>query len=141
MHFVLDNSIVMRWLLRDGSPDNQRYAEDVLASMAEQVAGVPSLWWLELASVIAKSERKGLVHQAESEHFRVLLARQPIREHATPGPQLLDRTLALARQYGMSSYDAAYLDLAIQTGLPLATLDAQLRQVAARVGVALHLSP
>lgn len=141
MDFILDNSVVMRWLLRDGSAENQRYAEAVLASMTQKVAGVPSLWWLELASVIAKSERKGLVQQAESEQFRSLLTRQPIRDCPMPGPQLLDRTLALARQHGMSSYDAAYLELAIQTRLPLATLDAQLRQVATRVGVAVHLSP
>ncbi len=45
--------------------------------------------------------------------------------------------LALARAHGLSAYDAAYLELAMREGLPLATEDAALRAAAERVGVAL----
>ena len=44
-------------------------------------------------------------------------------------------TLALARQYDLSAYDAAYLELAMRRGLPLATLDEDLEAAAAAVGV------
>ena len=141
MHFVLDNSVAMRWLLRDGSHDNQRYAEQVLAALATEVAVVPALWWLELANVIARSERRRLVQQAQSEQFLQLLAAQAIQERTMPSKLLLHKTLALARQHAVSSYDAAYLVLAMQLQLPLATLDAELRQAARQVGVALSLSP
>jgi predicted nucleic acid-binding protein len=43
--------------------------------------------------------------------------------------------LALARQEGLTVYDAAYLELALREGLPIATLDTQLKAAAARVGV------
>ena len=46
-------------------------------------------------------------------------------------------TLSLAREHGLSAYDAAYLELALRQGLPLATLDAGLRKAAARAGVEL----
>ncbi len=45
--------------------------------------------------------------------------------------------LALARAHGLSAYDAAYLELAMREGLPLATEDAALRAAARRVGVPL----
>jgi predicted nucleic acid-binding protein len=43
----------------------------------------------------------------------------------------------LAQEHGLSAYDASYLDLAIELGLPLATLDRDLREAAMRVGVLL----
>ena len=42
MQFVLDASVSMRWLLADGVTKNQRYAEDVLASMSQASAAVPN---------------------------------------------------------------------------------------------------
>lgn len=140
MDFVLDNSVVMRWLLLDADGERQRYAEQVLASLGlGRAAAVPPLWWLELANVIARAERRKQLRQAQSHEFLQLLALQAIHESPQTGPALLERTLALARQYAVSSYDAAYLDLAMQHALPLATLDLPLRKVAAQVGVPLYV--
>lgn len=54
-----------------------------------------------------------------------------------PVARALGPVLALARAHRLSAYDAAYLELAIREGLPLATRDAALRSAAADVGVAL----
>jgi predicted nucleic acid-binding protein len=43
----------------------------------------------------------------------------------------------LAEQYRLTAYDAAYLELARRTGLPLATLDGDLRKAALAGSVAL----
>jgi predicted nucleic acid-binding protein len=43
----------------------------------------------------------------------------------------------VATQYQLTVYDAAYLELAERTGLPLATLDGELRKAALAAGVAL----
>ena len=43
----------------------------------------------------------------------------------------------MAYEYRLSGYDAAYLELAIRKGLPLATLDEELRRAAVAVGVGL----
>jgi len=45
--------------------------------------------------------------------------------------------LALARERRLTVYDAAYLELAIREGLPLATLDRALEKAAVAEGVAL----
>ena len=45
--------------------------------------------------------------------------------------------MALPRGHNLSAYDAAYLELAIRRGLPLATIDRKLRTAAEAVGVAL----
>lgn len=46
----------------------------------------------------------------------------------------------LSRAYNLSSYNAAYLELAIREGLPLATLDGNLRKAAQRADVLLYLT-
>jgi predicted nucleic acid-binding protein len=45
--------------------------------------------------------------------------------------------LSVAREHDLSAYDAAYLELALRKGLPLATLDTRLRNAARRAGVEL----
>jgi predicted nucleic acid-binding protein len=42
---------------------------------------------------------------------------------------------SLARRWNMAAYDAAYLALALQRGLPLATSDTLLKKIAKRAGV------
>ena len=49
----------------------------------------------------------------------------------------LDQIVTLGRRYMLSGYDAAYLELALRTGLPLATRDAALVRAAKAAGVAL----
>jgi predicted nucleic acid-binding protein len=43
--------------------------------------------------------------------------------------------LPIAREYGLSAYDAAYLDVAVRHGVPLATLDSALRKAGQKAGV------
>ena len=85
--------------------------------------------------MVARAEAKGFVDEAQSEAFLEMLggiAVQPV--DATFGRALTD-TLHLARRYGLSSYDASYLELALRSGLPLATLDADLAKAARKAGV------
>ena len=46
--------------------------------------------------------------------------------------------MSLAREHGLSVYDAAYLKLAMRRGLPVATLDEKVKTAAATVGVPLY---
>ncbi len=126
MDFVLDNSITMRWLFGDGSATDQSYAQSVLAALTAGEALVPGVWCLEVANVIARAERKYSLAEARSEEFLQLLQYMPIKVVNQVGLQALSTSLDVARRYGLSSYDAAYLSLAMRTGLPLATLDEDL---------------
>jgi predicted nucleic acid-binding protein len=61
----------------------------------------------------------------------------PIAIEHRPATWLAQQILPLARTYKISAYDAAYLELAIREGLPLATLDDDLRRAACAAGVEL----
>lgn len=71
MRFVLDNSVVMRWLLRDGSDERMAYATRVLDALAQESneALVPGIWALKAANVIVKAHAKKLVTEARASAF------------------------------------------------------------------------
>ena len=137
--FVLDNSVTMRWLLATENLENQQYAEDVLASLLSVDAIVPNLWHLEVCNVVIRSERRGDVDIGQSEGFIAQLENLPIYVDPLTANQAFSRTLGLARHHNLSSYDAAYLELAIREGLPLATLDDALTKAAKKTNVRLYL--
>lgn len=137
MNFVLDNSVAMRWLMANTKPEDSVYAGRVLDALVVGQALVPSLWALEAANVIAKAESKGWVTEARSQAFLELLARLNIADDKATVAHALGETLNLARRYKLSAYDAAYLELSMRSGLPLATLDADLAAAATAAGVPL----
>ena len=135
MNFVLDNSVAMRWYFGDGSAADLSYASQVLDAMNSATAVVPGLWGLEVANVLARAEAAGLVSEARSQTFIGMLEKLELSvDPATPA-HALGATLQLARRYRLSAYDAAYLELALRTGLPLATLDEKLTKAVHKAGV------
>lgn len=138
MNFVLDASVTMAWLLGDSKPADRVYARGVLEALKKPdlSAEVPVTWALEVANVIARGEAKQLITEAQSEAFLEMLASTAVSaDHATFSTAFND-TLQLARRYRLSSYDASYLELALRSSLPLATLDAELGKAALKAGVA-----
>ena len=135
MSFVLDNSVAMLWLLPESNPAGIDYASAALDALKVSQAFVPSLWVLEASNVIAKVEGKGVVTEAQAQMFIALLGRLNIVTDQATAAHALGDTLNIARRYKLSAYDAAYLELALRTGLPLATLDADLAKAAATAGV------
>jgi predicted nucleic acid-binding protein len=127
----------MCWILLDGKTAERVYALEVLNLMkqSETSAVVPATWGLEVANVIGKAEMKGLVREAQSEAFLEMLDGIDIRADAATFSRALSDTLHIARRYRLSSYDASYLELAMRAGLPLATLDRDLRTAASKAGV------
>lgn len=137
--YVLDNSVAMRWLLVSQKKTDQSYAEKVLKSLAETEAVVPHLWHLEAANVLLGAEKRGELETGEVERFLAQLESLPIQVDPLTAHQAFSRTLGLSRAYKLSSYDAAYLELSIREGLPLATLDKDLRKAAKQADVPLYL--
>lgn len=135
MSFVLDNSVAMCWLLNNGRAADLDYAARVLEALKTTPAVVPGLWALEAANVVAKAEAKGLVTEARTQAFVGALVRLDIATDKSTASHALGDTLNLARRYKLSAYDAAYLELALREGLPLATLDDDLAKAARKAGV------
>ena len=136
MNFVLDNSVVMRWFFGDGDKSDLGYSLAVLDALGRSQAIVPTIWSLEVANVIARAEAKGLVLEARSAEFLEMLGGLDIVEDHLGGSSVLSRVLDTARRYFLPAYDAAYIELALRTGLPLATLDVELKMAAQQSGIA-----
>lgn len=135
MSFVLDNSVTMRWFFGDGKPAELTYAGKVLDAMRDTIALVPVTWGLEVANVIAKAEARALVTEARSGAFLEMLEGMDIEVDPATFAHALSDILQLARRYKLSAYDASYLELALRSGVALATLDEDLQKAARKTGV------
>ncbi len=133
MPFVLDASVALRWHFRD---EVSPYANRVLSALAEQTALVPSIWPLEIANALAVAERRGRLDPARVTRAVELYRELPIAVHEVPVEDAFGPVLEVARDHRLTAYDAAYLELAMREGVPLATEDQALRESAGRVGVA-----
>jgi len=133
--FILDNSVTMVWGFED---EADPYAEALLDLMPTARAYVPTLWPLEVANALLVGERRKRITPADTSKFLSLLGTFPITVDDETTSRAWSETLSLARAQVLSVYDAAYLELAMRRGLPLATLDEKLKAAAAAVGVTLH---
>lgn len=130
--FVIDNSVVMAWCFED---EANAYADSVLESLESAEAVVPAIWPLEIGNVLLVAERRRRLGKADVARFLELISDLPITvEQETPARMLTD-ILSLARQFDLSTYDASYLDLAMRSGLAIATQDRSLRRAARKCGV------
>ena len=138
--FVLDNSVAMRWLIASLKQSDQQYAQRVLKSMKKKAdALVPELWYLEVSNALLCAERNGKITTAETKAFTSELENLPITVDSSMRKQSFGQTIALARDYNLSSYDAAYLELAVRESLTLASLDKKLIKAARKEGVNIYL--
>jgi predicted nucleic acid-binding protein len=105
-----------------------------LLESSSDSAIVPSLWWYEVRNILLVNERRGRTNVARSTVFLEQLAMLAIEiDYESNSSQIMD----LARNSGLTAYDASYLSLAIREHLPLATLDKALRAAATSTGVSL----
>lgn len=130
MAFVVDNSVVVGWHFAAQRTD---YTEAIRERLLAETAHVPALWALEFANVLRKAVTSGKVDLVIAAEIAALQADLPLVVHAEASAPI--DNLRLALQYGLSSYDADYLALAMRLNLPLATRDAALREAARAAGV------
>jgi predicted nucleic acid-binding protein len=134
MAFVIDASVALAWCFEDEAAG---IADSVLARLEEEEGVAPSIWPLEVANGLRSAERRGRIDEREIPAAVRLLAALPIQVVPTGLAQALGDVLSMARAAGLSAYDAAYLDLALRRGLPLATADEFLARAAQATGVEL----
>lgn len=131
---IIDCSITMAWCFEDEStPKNLA----VLDRLADEAALVPAHWYLEVSNFLAMAEKRRRITTAKSMEFLTYLGTLKFEiDHEVFG-RAFDQLLRLCRAHGLTSYDAAYLDLALRRGIPLASLDDELRVEAKSLGIAL----
>ncbi|WP_435008105.1 type II toxin-antitoxin system VapC family toxin [Tundrisphaera lichenicola] len=131
---VLDGSLTLAWYFSD---ETDPYADAVALGLATRQAVVPSLWRLEIANTLVVVERRKRSTEAQAAAFIARLQVLPIVIDDETDVRAWSETIRLARAHTLSAYDAAYLELAMRRGLPLASLDDELKAAAKAVGVPL----
>jgi predicted nucleic acid-binding protein len=131
--FVLDASVTLCWCFENQATP---YTESLLDRMAAgDEASVPFVWPLEVANALVRAERRKTLKVAQVTGFLEELSAWPIQVDTAGVDRTFQEILSVARLQNLTTYDAAYLELAIREGLPLATLDDELRKAAHAVGV------
>ncbi len=139
MALVLDASVASRWLSKDESEGDRAYANAILErlTLPDERAYVPCHWSLEMANVAIRGEHKGFIEWGMVELFLEILEDIDFHIDLEASTRAMTDLTDLARHYRLTSYDAAYLELAQRLSVPLATLDKDLRRAAEKAGVPL----
>jgi predicted nucleic acid-binding protein len=134
MSVVIDASLTLTWYFED---EATQAADAVLDRVSEAGAVVPTLWRLEVANAFQSALRRKRITALYRDQSLTELAAMPITIDADTDAYVWTTTLRLAERYGLTIYDATYLELAQRRSLPLATLDKELREAAASLNIML----
>ena len=132
MPFVLDNSIVCGWFLENQATP---YSDAIIERLRDDRAAVPALWELEFTNVLRSACLRQRMTAQAAQRVIAQIVSLPIDVDRQPVPA--SEILGLALRFGLSSHDAAYLELALRLQLPVATGDGPLRAAALAAGVGL----
>jgi predicted nucleic acid-binding protein len=132
MSMVLDSSATLAWVYADEITEPIRH---VFSLVSENGAGVPGLWKIEVANILEMGARRGRHDAAFRNSTLADLALLPFSVDTETDRQAWGATLHLSERHHLTSYGAAYLELALRRGLPLASLDAELRGATQAEGV------
>ena len=129
--FVVDASVSAAWFLPDEATP---FTEAALQATASVDVWVPSLWLLEMGNLLLSAQRRKRITDAKRREL--VAAASALRLRIDREPVAMVDLDQLAAHFALSAYDAAYLELALRRGLPLATLDAAVLAALPEAGVA-----
>lgn len=132
VRLVLDVSAVGAWCFED---DRTPASEALLARLPECELWVPGLFLWELANLLLMAERRSRISESDRSSFLSLIAQLDLRLDPADPTVIWHDVLSLAARHHLTAYDAAYLELAMRRGLPLASRDAALGAAAQAAGL------
>jgi predicted nucleic acid-binding protein len=135
---VVDASVALAWCFPD---EGSEYAEAVLIALEGRSILVPSVWALEISNAVMVAERRKRITAPEIRRFVQLLEVLTIHEKGLPVAESVRNVLPVAREYGLSAYNASYLEVAMRHGAALATLDKGLEKAGRKAGVEILAGP
>ncbi len=128
--FVVDASVALCWYFEDQS---SAYTEAVFERLAQgDQAVVPAVWPLEMINGLVVAWRQKSIQTEQLENFIADLKDLPVEVDAQGSERAYSTVYRMSCRHQLSSCEASYLDLALFQGLPLATLDKNLRAAAKR---------
>jgi predicted nucleic acid-binding protein len=133
--FVAGASATLPWCFEEeGTPATEALLERLRSG---ETATVPAHWPAEVMNALVMAVRRGRIGPETSARFARDLGALPIRIEPPRSTGNWDAVVRVATEFRLTIYDAAYLELAERIGLPLASLDGDLRKAARAGGIAL----
>jgi len=128
--FVVDNSVVVAWLYAGQA---NAYTERVLESSGTSTLHTSFIWPVEFANAATVMVKRGILTDElgtamiqMTDTFGLLVDRTPVDLRAL---------YQVSRRYGLSAYDASYLELAMRLNISLATRDTALMKASQTLGL------
>ena len=131
--FVVDASVGFAWVYQgQATPETDQWLNDVAAGAT---VTVPTLWYLEMANVLLIAQRRHRLTAIQRKAALERLSAMQFRVDEEGTRHAFGKTSELAEKYGLTNYDAIYLELAWRRSLALATRDEALKTAAKKCGV------
>lgn len=127
MTFVLDSSVALAWCFEDERTDA---TDDLLRMTATSGAFAPALWPLEVLNGLVMAERRNRLDASARGRLAGFLRDLPVSIDTETADKAWNEIAELATRFRLTIYDAACLELAWRLGMPLASLDRDLRAAA-----------
>ena len=130
--FILDCSVAIAWCIED---EASAKTDALLERVRDFGACVPQLWGYEFANVMIQAHKRGRLSDTQLFAMFELMEDLPITLTCETDFAAFKDVVTLAQAENLTSYETAYLALAMEKNLPLATLDKALRRSCKNVGV------
>jgi predicted nucleic acid-binding protein len=130
---VVDASVALAWCYSD---ERTEAVLHVFKLVATDGAVAPSVWPLEIANSLQVAVRKKRITRPYRDALLVNFRRLAVEIDQQTAVGIWGEVLGLADRHELTVYDASYLELALRLGLPLASLDQNLRRAALSESVA-----
>jgi predicted nucleic acid-binding protein len=124
--------VALAWCFPDEASE---YADSVLVAVENQTVIVPAIWAVEITNALRAGERRKRIRQPDVRRSIELVNGLRVVEDGQLFADTASNILPLAREYDLSAYDAAYLDVAVRHEIPLATLDGALQKACKTAGI------
>lgn len=131
---ILDSSVTLAWFVPD---ESSGATQKLLDRVVEHGAVVPQHWQIEVGNALLMAIRRRRIPARIRDEALAQLLRMQIEIDAETLSQAWHSSMGLADAYGLTLYDACYLELAQRRGLPLASLDKKLRTAGRKLGLSL----
>jgi predicted nucleic acid-binding protein len=118
--------MALAWKFKRVDPAEILLAEQALGELDNVQAVVPAIWYAEVANGVLRGERQGAIQPAQAAYFLNEMAQADIVIDEESLRTRQATVVAMARSYGLTAYDATYLELAMRQGAVLATFDQKL---------------
>jgi predicted nucleic acid-binding protein len=134
MSMVIDSSVALAWFFDD---EKEVSTNRILHMVAEKGAWVPTIWRLEVANGFHQGIKRRRIDTGRRGQALTNLTTLNIAVDPETNTVAWDRTIEFSDRFGLTCYDASYLELAYRRALPLATLDRELRAAGKKLGISL----